>query len=831
MSYFKLFQPLLLLFAFFQCTFATAQDKDAPPTITEKVKGMQAFEGYFNFYWDANKGKIWLEVDKFDQEFLYVSSLAAGVGSNDIGLDRGQLGGRHVVKFERSGPKVLLIEPNYSYRAISDNADERQAVEQAFARSVLWGFEVSAETDGKVLVDATPFFMNDAHDVAGRLKSRKQGSYRVDMSRSAIYLPRSKNFPKNTELEATLTFTGNPSGSYIRSVTPSPKIVTVRQHHSLVELPDDEYEMRAFDPRAGYNGITYMDYATPISEPITKRFIARHRLKKKNPEAAMSEAVEPIIYYLDRGAPEPIRSALLEGASWWNEAFEAIGYKDAFQVRLLPEGADPMDLRYNVIQWVHRSTRGWSYGASVRDPRTGEIIKGHVSLGSLRVRQDYLITEGLLAPYEEGKPVSEEMQKMALARLRQLSAHEVGHTIGLMHNFAASTFNRASVMDYPHPLIEMDGKGNISLANAYDTGIGEWDKVTIAYGYQDFPEGTDEKAALNAIIDDSIKEGMVFITDQDARPTGSAHPSAHLWDNGISAVEELNRLMDIRQKVIADFSLDNIRAGMPKATLEEALVPMYMLHRYQIEAVAKVLGGLNYTYAIKGDKQLVTKVIDGKEQQKALEALLATISPEALTLPEDLIAQIPPRPVGFPRTRETFKARTGLTFDPMAAAETAASATLSFIFHPQRAARLVEYHSRDAKNPGLEEIIDQVFDHTLPASSTTSGLQKEVQQQTGKLALLHLMQMTGGSNTSEQVKGLSMFKLNELKDKLKGRMGNANSSDKAHYFYLVSEIEKFLRNPNTDKLPSPLSPPDGSPIGMSHFGMYGINFNMMCGGE
>jgi len=820
----KLLQSLFIA-VIFSLSTAFAQDNETP-SIADKVKDMQAYEGYFNFYWDAKKGKIWLEIDKFDEEFLYVSSLSAGVGSNDIGLDRGQLGGEHVVKFERSGPKVLLIEPNYSYRAISNNSDERRAVEQAFARSVLWGFEISAESDGKVLVDATSFFMNDAHDVAGRLKSRKQGSYKLDMSRSAIYLPMSKNFPKNTELEATLTFIGDPSGGYIRSVTPTPEAVTVRQHHSLVELPDDNFEMRKFDPRAGFYGITYMDYATPIDKPITKRFIARHRLQKKNPEAAMSEAVEPIIYYLDRGAPEPIRSALLEGASWWNQAFEAAGYKDAFQVRLLPEGADPMDLRYNVIQWVHRSTRGWSYGASVRDPRTGEIIKGHVSLGSLRVRQDFLIAEGLLAPYEEGKPVSGEMLEMALARLRQLSAHEVGHTLGLMHNFAASPTNRASVMDYPHPLIEMDKQGNISLENAYDTGIGEWDKVTIAYGYQDFPENTDEAAALDKIIEDYIKEGMIFISDADSRPTGGAHPNAHLWDNGASAADELNRLMKIRQKIIADFSLKNIKEGMPKATLEEALVPMYMLHRYQLEAAAKVLGGLNYTYAVKGDKQLVTEFIPAKEQQKALEALLGTLSSEALTLPEDLVAQIPPRPIGFPKNRETFKTRTGLTFDPLGAAETAASATLSFIFHPQRAARLVEYSSRDEKNPSLEDVISQVMDFTLPASSTTSGLQKQVEQQTGKLAVLHLMHMAADKNASEQVKSISMFKLDALKDNLQGRMNNASESDKAHYYYLAAEIEKFLRNPNSDKLPSPLSPPDGSPIGTDTFG-----FEMMCGME
>ncbi|MBT31880.1 MAG: peptidase [Thalassobius sp.] len=819
---------LLLLFTSSITLFAqssNAQRNKAPETsatsqntIADKTKSMKAYEGYFNYYWDEKTGKIWLEIDKFDEEFLYVSSLSAGVGSNDLGLDRGQLGGRHIVKFERTGPKVLLIEPNYEYRAISDNEDERRSVEQAFARSVLGGFDVAAETDGKVLVDVSKFFMSDAHDVAGRLKGRKQGAYRLDENRSAFYLPMMKNFPKNTEIEATLTFTGEATGREIRSVTPTADAVTVRQHHSFVELPDDNYKPRKFDPRAGFNGISFMDYATPISEPIVKQYISRHRLEKKDPSAAMSEAVEPIIYYLDRGAPEPVRSALLEGASWWNQAFEAAGYKDAFQVRLLPEGADPMDLRYNVIQWVHRSTRGWSYGSSVRDPRTGEIIKGHVSLGSLRVRQDYLIAEGLVAAYEEGKPVSEEMLEMALARLRQLSAHEVGHTLGLMHNFAASPKDRASVMDYPHPQIDLKKDGTVTLANAYDTGIGEWDKVTIAFGYQDFPEGTDEDEALNKIVNDYIKDGFVFISDADARASGGAHPTAHLWDSGKNAADELNRLMEIRQKILDNFSMDKIRTGMPKATLEEVLAPMYMLHRYQIDAASKMLGGMNYTFAVKGDKQVVTEIVSPAEQQKALDALLNTLSPKALTLSEELIKNIPPRPAGYPRTRETFKARTGVSFDPVSAAETAANETLRFTFHPQRAARLVEFHSRDSKYPGLGEVIDEVLDYTITKAKSTSGLEKEIQMLTGKLAVRHIMNLAGDESSAAQVKAISMLKLNELKEYLDATKKDS-TEEQAHYFYLSQEIAKFLRNPGKIDITAPLSPPDGSPIGM----------DIMCG--
>jgi hypothetical protein len=774
---------------------------------------MEKYSGYFTFYWEAKAGKIWLEIDKWDAEFLYVNSLPAGVGSNDIGLDRGQLGNERIVKFQRVGPKVLLIQPNYGYRAISDNPDERRAVQEAFAQSVLWGFEVVAEENERVLVDAGDFYLRDAHDVIGTLKRTNQGAYKLDNSRSAFYLPRTKNFPQNTEVEVMLTFTGDSPGGFVRQVVPTPEAITVRQHHSFIQLPDDDYKPRPFDSRAGFFGISFMDYATPISEPIRKRFISRHRLQKKNPNAAVSEAVEPIVYYLDPGAPEPIRSALLEGAQWWNQAFEAAGYQNAFQVKLLPADADPMDVRYNVIQWVHRSTRGWSYGSNVTDPRTGEIIKGHVTLGSLRVRQDFLIAEGLLAPYEDGKTVSPVMQAMALARLRQLSAHEVGHTLGLSHNYLASTKDRASVMDYPHPLVKLNGEGAPDLSEAYATGIGEWDKVAIAFGYQDFLAGVDEKKSLNDVLQAAMSRGLIFVTDQDARPTGGAHPMAHLWDNGPNAVDELANVMQIRARALARFGERNIRDGAPLATLEEALAPMYMYHRYQTEAVAKLVGGLNYNYAARGDGQKATEMIPAAEQRRALEALLRTLQPEVLALPERVLQLIPPRAYGYDRSRETFDTRTGLTFDPLAAAETAASMTAGLLLHPERAARLVEHHARDNNFPGLSEVMDKLISATWK-SSPGAGYHAEIQRVVNNIVLHHFMALANNDSAAAQARAMAWLKLDELKNLLTEQVKKSkDESARAHAVFAIAQIRQFQENPERMSLPDLVESPAGPPIG------------------
>ena len=818
-------KPLCLLLLLLCCSTLQAQK---PQSLTEKVAGMQQFPGFHPFYWDAKAGKVWLEIDKWNTEFLYVESLPAGIGSNDIGLDRGQLGSSAIVRFDRTGPRVLLVAPNYNFRAITSNPDERLAVKDAFAESTLWGFEVAAEEGNRVLVDATTFFLRDVHQVTNILQRGQQGTYRLDPTRSAFYLPNTKNFPLNTEVETTLTFTGDPAGQYVREVVPVPEAITVRERHSFVQLPSPGFKPRVYVPRAGYYGIDYMDFATPIEDPITKRFISRHRLQKKDPAARVSEAVKPIVYYVDRGAPEPVRSALLEGARWWNQAFEAIGYKDAFRVELMPPEVDPMDVRYNVIQWVHRSTRGWSYGNSLADPRTGEIIQGRVSLGSLRDRQDFMIAEGLLAPYDKTNTASPKLLEMVLARLRQLAAHEVGHTLGLQHNYAASPVNRSSVMDYPAPRARLGADGLPDLSDAYAKGIGEWDRVAIAYGYQDFAPGTDEAAALDRTLSDAFARGLMYLTDQDARPPSSASSVAHLWDNGTNAIDELSNVMKVRAAALRRFGENNIREGAPMATIEDVLVPIYMYHRYQVEAAAKVVGGQDYTFSLKGKGDRNPQVVAPEEQRRALAAVLETLKPEALVVPEPLLRLLPPRPPGYQRGRENFRIRTQPVFDALAPAEAVADHVSGFLLNQERAARLVQFHARDPRNPGLAEVIDRIFAATWKAPAAT-GYAREIQHSVNSIILSDLMALAVNERASNQVRAIASFKLNQLKSWLTSQISlvTVDEEHRAFLFYSLEQIKRFQDDPKKMNLTPAQPPPDGQPIGMES--QMETDFVFICG--
>lgn len=811
----------------------------APATISAKTANLQKIDGYVPLYWDAAQGKLWMEISRFNTELLYQTSLPAGIGSNPIGLDRGRLGSSHLVYFERVGPKVLMIQPNYRYRALSNDEAERRAVADSFARSVIWGFKVEAAEGNRVLVDATAFFMRDATGVAETLRRLRQGNYRFDESRSAFYLPRTKGFPKNTEVETIVTLNGDEPGGLLRSVTPSAQSVTVRQHHSFVELPDGNYKARQYDPRASSFAITFYDYASPFTEPIEKRWIVRHRLQKKDPSATVSEVVKPIVYYVDNGAPEPIRSALVEGASWWAQAFEAAGFKNAFRVEVLPTDADPMDIRYNMINWVHRSTRGWSYGSTVTDPRTGEIIKGNVTLGSLRIRQDVMLGTGLvpaaiamgsedelnrrceagdspdvdyLVTASQNDPASDSAA-MALARIRQLSAHEVGHTLGFSHNFAASSYGRASVMDYPAPMVEIKN-GKLDLSRAYAVGIGEYDKYAVTFAYSEFAPASNEKTELEKIIQKGLADGMLFIDDGDARSVSTAHPTASVWDNGSDAIATLRHEMEVRRIGLRSFGLNSVSQGQPMSALEAKLLPLYLHHRYQLIAAAKSLGGLYFTYAMKTangpSPAKFREIVPAAQQRDALKAILETFKVEELAIPQNIVDLIPPIATGFEGgTAEYFSRRTDPAFDPLAAATIATDLALNALLDPNRAARLIQFNAENPANPNFKEVLDAIINATWKTPAQRTAQLRAIQQTVQSTTVRNLIELAGNENASPLVRAEASGALRSLNALLK-----TSASADVHRRAVQEDIERFLNRPDAVKQPArPIPAPPGDPIG------------------
>jgi Met-zincin/Domain of unknown function (DUF5117) len=829
----------------------------AVPKIADKVAGLQKIDGFMPLYWDDRSGKLWMEIGRFGEDILYQVSLPAGVGSNAIGLDRGQMGETAVVVFQRVGPKVLMVQPNYRYRATTGDAAERRAVDESFARSVLWGFTVEATEGSRVLVDATAFFLRDAHGVIDRLRQARQGHYRADASRSALYLPRTKGFPKNTEVEATLTFTTDEDpGRLVGQVTPTPAAVTVREHHSFFELPplDGSYKPRRHDARVSSFAVEFNDYSTPITAPIEQRWISRHRLIKKDPSASVSDPVTPIVYYVDNGAPEPIRSALVEGASWWSEAFEAAGFSHAFIVKVLPDDADPMDLRYNMINWVHRSSRGWSYGGSVVDPRTGEILKGNVTLGSLRIRQDYLLGSGLVPQDLDGAGAPDvpdmhadhfacdfgalpeldylaaldphsDAAALSLARVRQLSAHETGHTLGFAHNFAASTYGRASVMDYPAPAVGITN-GHLDLSNAYGRGIGAFDKFAVTYAYAQFPPGADEERELQKIVASGVAAGMLFISDEDARPPGAAHPLASLWDDGADPIASLRHEMEVRRIGLSQFGLGNIPDGTPLSMLEASFLPLYLHHRYQLQATVKTLGGLSYTYAVKtAGKPLptpVAEIVPAARQREALKAVLDTIKVDELVIPARILDLIPPRAFGYGGPpAELFEKRTNVVFDPVAPAAIAADMTVSALLQPERAARLDEFHARNAANPSFDEVARALLGQTwyTPAPERPGdGPARAVLQAVQDLVVTRLMDLASNADAALSVRATAAGRLRDLRDAVKPTAAETAAAGRGmpadHLAATRENIERFLTRPDVPNTRTvPLPAPPGDPIG------------------
>lgn len=797
----------LLLWA---ALIAPATAAEAPKTFADHTRSLAPQTGFIELWRDADKGRVLLSVRELGQPFLLTTSLPYALGSNDVGLDRAQAGEGKVVRFQKFGNRLFLVQENTRFVARSADADERNAVAESFAGAVLWSGDILASEGARHLVDFSSFLLADQHGVVQRLADTKQGAYRIDERRSAVLPAEAKAFPDNIELEALLTFAGPGSGEYVRQVAADPASLSMRQHISMVRLPDNGYQPRRYHPFSGGIDTGYYDFATPLASSLDVRWQIRHRLEKGG---------KPIVYYLDRGAPEPVRSALLEGARWWSAAFEKAGYKDGFRVELMPEGADPADVRYNVITWVHRATRGWSYGNAITDPRTGQIIRGAVTLGSQRVRQDILIAEALLAPY--GKSAAVERRKlaeqMALARLRQLSAHEVGHTLGFAHNFAASRHGNGSVMDYPHPVLKLGADGGIDLQDAYGVGVGAWDEYLVKYVYGDFGSGEAEANALAKLRSDARAAGLQYVSDNDARAQGAAHPNGLLWDFGPDALKTWDQLGAIRRRALDNFSFDVLPDERQVGELEARLVPVYLLQRYQGEAVARLLAGGEYESATSADIRAGraaagVKTTPAATQRAAIARLAETLRAEYLALPAGLLDQLSPPAAGFDRNKEYFGTRMSAVFDALSAAETGAAQTAGFLFDASRLNRLYWQHARDAAMPGTGEIIDAALASTWKRNSVPGKLGggEAVQLAANWVVLDALLQVVDGGKLHTNVDADLRQQLRSLAGWLKANPGKGTTG--ASRAQAADHVLRYLADPRSVKLRALPTIPPGAPI-------------------
>lgn len=786
--------------------FPTVTVAAAAPSAKIIKQGQEA-KGFLNLYYEESEGELYLEVNRLNQPFILVTSLPQGVGSNDIGLDRGQLGQTRMVQFERQGPYVLLKQLNTQYRANTSDAAEQRAVEEAFADSVLWqGKVIEGKPD---LVAINDLVLNDLHGVSSVLQQTEQGNYQLDLSRSVILPKGIKSFEKNADVDVQLTFKGDVAGAQVAQVTPDGTLMSVRMRYSFVELPDTDYQPRAYHPMSGYLSDEYRDYATPFNQPLVQRFILRHRLQKVHPGPAPSEVVKPITYYLDPGVPEPIRSALLDGARWWETAFTRAGFINGFKVELLPADADPQDIRYNMIQWVHRATRGWSYGAALTDPRTGEIIKGQVTLGSLRVRQDYLIAKGLTAGWQDRVAAEKAATALSLARIRQLAAHEVGHTLGLDHNFAASTNQDASVMDYPHPKIQLKGN-DIDISAPYTTGVGPWDDFAIAYGYSDQGDARTQQALQVDLLADVAKRGLRYIGEADSRQKDASQAYASLWDSGDDPIDQLGKLNKIRTKAIADFSSAALLPNEPLGELADAFAPIYLLTRYQIDAVAKFIGGTDYNYQSIGEGSRWSYIAP-QLQLTGLDALLNTLDAASLTVPQTLLDSLVPKAGNYHVTRESFDSGLGAINDPLGMAEVFSRHTVSLLLMPKRLNRVSQASMADSEQLLVTTLLDKLFAATLYQEDKL-GLVEGVWMRVNAVVIDEVLATLHNPQTSPEVRAAINDRAQFVIKQLKARSNRANVSLAAHYIWLQQGLAAGLTDAKVKLIPKPLTLPPGSPI-------------------
>jgi hypothetical protein len=782
----------------------------APATsIAARTAGLEKRDGFIPLYLDERQGKLLLELPRDSTRALYFLSQATGLGSNPVGIDRGGDGGGYVARFDRNGSRVLVVLENWSYRSSAlDNPAHRRTVEESFAPSTVGSLPILAEEGGRLLVDGTDFFVQDWNDVAGALSRLGQWNYSLARERSGIYRPHTKAFPRNSEVEVSLTFAASGRTSpIVERIVPDGRAFTVRQHASLVALPDDGFRPRVQDPRVGYFGVTFKDYARPIQEPLDRRFASRHRLERVNLADPSSPIRNPIVYYIDRGIPEPVRTATKEGVSFWVDAFNRAGLEGGFRVEDLPEGVDPLDARYNVVQWVNRNERGWSVGGAETDPRTGEIVKGMARLDSHRARTDYNLYAGLV-----GADSAAADTAFVLARVRQVSAHEVGHTLGLSHNYIASTYERGSVMDYPPPRVRLDSLGEIDLSAAYGTRIGDYDVWALRWGYGIFPPAA-ERDSLAAIVREGLAKGYLYLSDADARPEFAADPRVSLWDDAATPDEFLRHQMDVRRVAMRRFGLRNIREGEPVATLQERFVPLYLMHRFAANGVAKTIGGVEYSNAVRGDAQQETRPVSPARQRAALSALVRALSPMELAIPDSVITLLGPRPDGYDASVELFSSRTRPTFDELGAARTLAQMLVDLVLQRDRAARLVQQEAHDDRALTLGETIETLVAATWRGDEPATRKLAALKRVSGRAVADRLLALAADSEASPEVRAQVEYQIVRLRDDARARSRSGDVATRAHWTAIAADFTRWLERRELPRPTPALTPPPGDPFG------------------
>lgn len=752
-------------------------------------------------------GRLLLGIRRFDTPFMMRASLAAGFGSSGLRLDRGAPGKVRIAEFRREGDRVVLLLRNKHFLATGDD-DAVLAGTESFARSLLWSARPEEEAGGETLVDAGDLAAADHHGIGEALLAAGEGSYAVDQARSFPLPARSRGGEDGAWLAAVLTLAGPGQGEAVRTIAPAPESLTFVQYLHLVPLPAPLMPARRYHPGSGGYGIGHFDHGQPAAAGTDVRVQPRFRLEP----TANGEVRKPVVFYVDPAIPEPVRSAVVEGGNWWRAGFAAIGLPGAYRVEVLPDGADRHDPGLNVVWWVHRAGRGWSRGAGLTDPRTGEIVTGRVLLGSQRVEQLTALAEALLAPYGQPDQAARlrAVEEFTLSRMRHLAAHEIGHALGFMHNYASTLHAKPSVMDYPHPRLAVGPDGEIDVSRAYSRGLGPWDLFLVEHAYRPFPAGEEEEL-LAGLRRRAMDEGLAYVTDADGHSPDAAHPDGVPWTMPGDALTGLDDVLEVRRVALSRFSAAVLPPGRQAGDLEERLALLYLLHRHQVTAVARLIGGARYAYAQAGDGNAGTRPVAGADQQAALARLSELLKAEHLALPAAVLDTLTPPAIRYGRTSEYLDSGAGLVFDPLSAAEAGAALVAGQVLGPARLNRAAWQHAVDASVPAVPEIIDALLDVTWrrphePAAAVPGGA--AVQRAANWVLLRYLLEALQGNALHAQVRADVRQALRALARWLR-LPGPGNRGDREEAAAL---IDGYLADPAGTRLdPLPRLPP-GAPL-------------------